>query len=66
MTAIPTFLPFVTNYSEDYYGDLDLKSIRKSELLAGLQNNDQSRAQAAKAATKPRPSVPAANSKEAQ
>lgn len=25
------------HYSEDYYGDLDLKSIRKSELLAGLQ-----------------------------
>jgi hypothetical protein len=26
-------------YSEDYYGDLDLKSIRKSELLAGLAGN---------------------------
>lgn len=26
--------------SEDYYGDLDLKSIRKSELLAGLANKD--------------------------
>lgn len=26
------------NYSEDYYGDLDLKSIRKSELIAGTQN----------------------------
>lgn len=25
-------------YSEDYYGDLDLKAIRKSELLAGLAN----------------------------
>lgn len=24
-----------TPYSEDYYGDLDLKAIRKSELLAG-------------------------------
>lgn len=29
-----------THYSEDYYGDLDLKSIRKSELLAGLANAD--------------------------
>lgn len=28
------------NNSEDYYGDLDLKSIRKSELLAGLANSD--------------------------
>lgn len=28
------------NNSEDYYGDLDLKSIRKSELLAGLANAD--------------------------
>lgn len=37
-------------HSEDYYGDLDLKSIRKSELLAGLQNTDQSRAIASKAA----------------
>lgn len=27
------------NFSEDYYGDLDLKSIRKSELLAGLHNS---------------------------
>ena len=27
-------------YSEDYYGDLDLKSIRKSELLAGLTNSN--------------------------
>ncbi|VEN59256.1 unnamed protein product [Callosobruchus maculatus] len=26
--------------SEDYYGDLDLKSIRKSELLAGLASSD--------------------------
>lgn len=26
--------------SEDYYGDLDLKSIRKSELLAGLHSKD--------------------------
>nr|CAD7432185.1 unnamed protein product [Timema monikensis] len=43
--------------SEDYYGDLDLKTIRKSELLAGLQSNGQSRnAPAPKsAASKPRP-----------
>lgn len=27
-------------YSEDYYGDLDLKSIRKSELLAGLHGGE--------------------------
>nr|CAD7416291.1 unnamed protein product [Timema poppensis] len=42
---------------EDYYGDLDLKTIRKSELLAGLQSNGQSRnAPAPKsAASKPRP-----------
>nr|CAD7587984.1 unnamed protein product [Timema genevievae] len=42
---------------EDYYGDLDLKTIRKSELLAGLQTNGQSRnAPAPKsAASKPRP-----------
>lgn len=45
---------------EDYYGDLDLKSIRKSELLAGLQNTGEARAVAAKAAAsaaaaKPRP-----------
>lgn len=26
-------------YSEDYYGDLDLKSIRKSELLAGISEH---------------------------
>lgn len=47
-------------HSEDYYGDLDLKSIRKSELLAGLQNTGEARAVAAKAAVsaavaKPRP-----------
>lgn len=28
-------------YSEDYYGDLDLKSIRKSELLAGIAQTSQ-------------------------
>ncbi|GFG38872.1 hypothetical protein Cfor_02179 [Coptotermes formosanus] len=43
---------------EDYYGDLDLKSIRKSELLAGL-NNSQGRSSPPAAApnkpTKPRP-----------
>lgn len=44
-------------HSEDYYGDLDLKSIRKSELLAGLQQGGQSRP--APKAPKPRP-VPAA------
>jgi hypothetical protein len=40
-----------TNNSEDYYGDLDLKSIRKSELLAGLANAD-SRGKAGLAKTK--------------
>lgn len=44
--------------SEDYYGDLDLKSIRKSELLAGL-NNSQGRstppASASNKPSKPRP-----------
>lgn len=30
------------NYSEDYYGDLDLKTIRKSELHSGLQKNGNS------------------------
>lgn len=37
-----------TMCSEDYYGDLDLKAIRKSELLSGLEN------------TKPKTSEPAA------
>lgn len=46
--------------SEDYYGDLDLKSIRKSELLAGLQNNDQTRALASKAAVAAKSNRPAA------
>jgi hypothetical protein len=44
--------------SEDYYGDLDLNSIRKSELLAGL-NNSQGRSSPQAAApnkpSKPRP-----------
>ncbi|KAL6258680.1 hypothetical protein P5V15_010632 [Pogonomyrmex californicus] len=39
---------------EDYYGDLDLKSIRKSELLAGIQNEPRKPNQAA---LKPRPST---------
>ncbi|XP_013166946.1 PREDICTED: uncharacterized protein LOC106117269 isoform X1 [Papilio xuthus] len=39
---------------EDYYGDLDLKSIRKSELLAGLQSDGQSR-QTQPKQLKPRP-----------
>jgi hypothetical protein len=45
-----TFTPYppspnLPNNSEDYYGDLDLKSIRKSELLAGLANADSRGAQ---------------------
>lgn len=59
----------LSNYSEDYYGDLDLKSIRKSELLAGLQNNDQTRAIASKAAAsksaRPAAAAAANHSKEA-
>lgn len=35
--------PGVLVHSEDYYGDLDLKSIRKSELLAGIQNSGETR-----------------------
>lgn len=45
-------------FSEDYYGDLDLKSIRKSELLAGLASSGSSRpgnAGAAKKSTRPAP-----------
>lgn len=42
-------------YSEDYYGDLDLKSIRKSELLAGLANSSSHKPQ-----HKPRPTPAAA------
>lgn len=38
--------------SEDYYGDLDLKSIRKSELLAGIQSEPRK-----PAVLKPRPST---------
>lgn len=41
------------SYSEDYYGDLDLKSIRKSELLAGLQSSEGRQANAKP--LKPRP-----------
>lgn len=37
--------------SEDYYGDLDLKSIRKSELLAGTTHNTNQ----PKSQPKPRP-----------
>jgi len=40
-------------YSEDYYGDLDLKSIRKSELLAGIQS--EHRKPSNQANLKPRP-----------
>ncbi|PSN49923.1 hypothetical protein C0J52_07057 [Blattella germanica] len=46
---------------EDYYGDLDLKSIRKSELLAGLNRESQGRSNTPSApspkASKPRPST---------
>ncbi|KYN18313.1 hypothetical protein ALC57_09420 [Trachymyrmex cornetzi] len=38
---------------EDYYGDLDLKSIRKSELLAGIQSEPRKPNQA----LKPRPTT---------
>lgn len=41
-------------HSEDYYGDLDLKSIRKSELLAGIQSEPRKPTQAN---LKPRPST---------
>lgn len=43
--------------SEDYYGDLDLKAIRKSELLSGLDNKSskQSSAETKAAAPKPQP-----------
>lgn len=51
---------FLLTSSEDYYGDLDLKSIRKSELLAGLQNNDQTRAIASKAAVAAKSNRPSA------
>lgn len=44
--------------SEDYYGDLDLKAIRKSELLSGLDNRPKqssAESKAAPAAPKPQP-----------
>jgi len=41
-------------HSEDYYGDLDLKSIRKSELLAGIQSEPR---KPSSQALKPRPST---------
>lgn len=51
----------VLTHSEDYYGDLDLKTIRKSELLAGLSSSGSGRRgepenvpAAPKAAPKPR------------
>ncbi|XP_018571556.1 protein obstructor-E isoform X2 [Anoplophora glabripennis] len=47
---------------EDYYGDLDLKSIRKSELLAGLQSSGASRA--APSPKKPRPAPASRNAPE--
>ena len=52
-------------FSEDYYGDLDLKSIRKSELLAGIQGSGESRNVANKPG-KPRPSAPAARPNQEQ
>jgi len=46
------FTSSLYNYSEDYYGDLDLKSIRKSELLAGLNTEGRTKsAPKTKAAT---------------
>lgn len=48
---------FLGVHSEDYYGDLDLKSIRKSELLAGLQSSGSTRQapNPGPKASKPRP-----------
>ncbi|XP_044597367.1 protein obstructor-E-like [Cotesia glomerata] len=43
---------------EDYYGDLDLKSIRKSELLAGISGNGQSNAPKSQGKPRPTPSRP--------
>lgn len=40
---------------EDYYGDLDLKSIRKSELLAGLNHQNRNTPSPGPKASKPRP-----------
>lgn len=45
----------VSIFSEDYYGDLDLKTIRKSELLAGLAATGESRQTTAPKHLKPRP-----------
>ncbi|KAF0773754.1 protein obstructor-E isoform X1 [Aphis craccivora] len=42
---------------EDYYGDLDLKAIRKSELLSGLDNKSK---QSSSAESKPAPAAPKA------
>lgn len=42
--------------SEDYYGDLDLKAIRKSELLSGLDN--KSRQPTSPAVSKAAPPAP--------
>ncbi|KAG8034315.1 hypothetical protein G9C98_007391 [Cotesia typhae] len=44
--------------TEDYYGDLDLKSIRKSELLAGISGNGQSNAPKSQGKPRPTPSRP--------
>lgn len=49
-------------HSEDYYGDLDLKSIRKSELLAGLSSSSSHKsktntAAAPKTKQQPRPTA---------
>lgn len=46
---------FLGVHSEDYYGDLDLKSIRKSELLAGLQSSGSTRQVPNNPKVKPRP-----------
>jgi hypothetical protein len=48
---------------EDYYGDLDLKSIRKSELLAGLHSSGSSRSVTA-GKSKPRPAPASRNAPE--
>ena len=39
----PLTMKIPLHYSEDYYGDLDLKSIRKSELLAGLNSEGRNK-----------------------
>ncbi|KAJ8981605.1 hypothetical protein NQ317_011884 [Molorchus minor] len=49
---------------EDYYGDLDLKSIRKSELLAGLQSSGSTRSHTPSAPKKPRPAPASRNAPE--